>query len=95
MNVKRRKASVLVTPVAVHEQWNASVVRGKQLPVQNVTRTVRRAITHVYLGIYLTVIEQARERASFCNISKARTLGLAIGTKMMSPADAYVYVCSH
>jgi len=34
MCVKRRKASVLVTPVAVHEQWNSSVVWGKKLLVQ-------------------------------------------------------------
>ena len=55
----------------------------KQLPMQEATRrvpgTVRRAIKYVHLGTYLTVIKHVRERAFFCNSSKART-----------PVDLYV-----
>jgi len=60
----------------------------KELPVQKVKRRFRTAIKHVHLGIYLTVIKHVHELASFCNISKASTPWLAIGTKVMSPADA-------
>ena len=76
MYVKRCKASMLVTPVAVHEQCNAG---GKQLPV---TRRLRILFKYVLLFTYLTVIKHVHERASFCNISKA---GLATGRKVMSP----------
>jgi len=60
----------------------------KQLPVEKVTRSVRISINPVHLVTYLTVTKHVRERASFCNISKARTPGLVTCTKVMSPADA-------
>ena len=36
---------------------------------------------------YLIVIKHARERASFCQSSKPRTLGQPTGTKMISQVD--------
>ena len=71
MYVKRRKASVLAKPVAVHEQCNATLVWKKQLPVQNVTRSFKIVIKHVHLVTYITVIKHVNERASFCNNSEA------------------------
>ena len=81
MYVRRRKANVLVTPGAVHEQCNAGK---KRVPL---TRRVRIVIKHVHLVIYLNIIKHAHERASFCKISKA---GLATGRKVMSPVDAVI-----
>jgi len=82
MYVNRRKASVLVTPVAVHEQCYVSLVWEKILPV---TRRFRIIIKHVHLVTYLTVLKHVHERASSCNISKA---GIATGRKVMSQIDA-------
>jgi len=76
-----RKASVLVTPVAIHEKCNAGE---KQVPV---TRRVRILIKHVHLFTYLNVIKHLHERASFCNISKA---WLATVRKVMSRTDAVI-----
>ena len=50
---------MLVTPVAVHEQWNASVVWEKTVAsaislAQGSPGTVRIAIKNVHLGNYLT-----------------------------------------
>jgi len=79
--VKRRKASVLATPVAVHEECNAAE---NQVPD---TRRVRIVIKYVYLVTYLNVIKHVHKRVSFCNISKA---GRATGRKVKSPVDAVI-----
>jgi len=63
MYVERRKACVLVIPVAVREQYNAPVITGKQLPVQKDTRTVGITNKHVHLGTYLTVINTRSAKA--------------------------------
>ena len=68
---------MLVTPMAIHEQWNASVVLGKTVVSVKITRSVKIIIKHVLFSTFLTVIKHAREHASFCNTSKAYTPGLA------------------
>ena len=81
MYVKRRKASVLVTPVAVREQYNASVVWGKTVAsarshAQGSPGTFRIVIEQVHLNgscTYLSVIKHALQRVFFCNSSKSRT----------------------
>jgi len=85
MYVNSRKASVLVTPVAVHEQCNALLIWEKQLQV---TRRVRIVIKHVHLVTYLTVFKHLHELATFCKISK---VGLACGMKVMSPTEAVIF----
>jgi len=79
MYVKRHKASVLVTPVTVHEKFNAGE---GELPV---TRRVRILIKYIHLVTYLTLIRHVHERSSFCNINKA---GFATGRMAMSRSDA-------
>ena len=70
-------------------QSMSNVMLGKKLPI---TRRVRISIKHVHLVTYITAIKHVHERASFCNNSKARIPGLAIGRKVMSsPADAHIY----
>jgi len=56
MYVNRRKASVLVTPMAVHEQCNALLVCEKTVASAKLTRRVRIVIKPVHLVTYATVI---------------------------------------
>ena len=64
---------MLVNPVAVREQRNASVVGEKAVANARSHAQGPRHIKYVHLDTYLTVIKHVRERAFFCNSSKART----------------------
>ena len=72
---------MLVTPVAVHEQWNASVVGGENNCQCNKScagfpGTVTIVIKHVHLNsccTYLRAIKHLHKRAFFCYSIKSGT----------------------